>query len=273
MPLALPRAMQCSQKQVGGRVVPRQDDVHERTHTFRAPLESVQIVTAEHVLHDGGPEVFVVGICPAPHARAFPVDIDGDDLGKVIDCVARTLQDARIDLHAAPPGRLDHFGEQVAIGIFELGVSRADAQPGIAEILIVVLHPDRRERTAIHPRRLAVIGGQSAGRLAEVAVKGMTVGEHGINVRGFPDQVKTRLDAFIEHRVRTHLDAVEECRLRLTGRHFRNIVAVRPGRGYHRPGSGQSRLSRAEGDGHIPHEIAPAHRRNAGGEVRLCRHR
>ena len=81
----------------------------------------------------------------------------------------------------------------------------------VLEVLLVLANIDERQLArSLIDRRLAVIGRQPVDRLAQIAAIGMAVGEERIDVGGVAAEIQARLDSFVEHRVRPHLDADEE---------------------------------------------------------------
>ena len=90
-----------------------------------------------------------------------------------------------------------------------------------AVVAIVGADPhERKSSTGVVGQRHAVIGA-IAERLDQRGVVGVAVRHHGVDRRGFGDQVERALDPLVEDRVRPHLDAVEGSRRTLRERRGR----------------------------------------------------
>ena len=192
-------------------VVPGGDDVHERTHPLCAPLNAVEIVAAEQVLHRAGPERHVFGMVPAGDVRRPVVHVSRHHFAVIGDDPAhgRRLEDARVDLHAALARRLDELREQIAAGVFVAGVDGLVPKRRVLVILVVRADPDERKpASGVVGQRHAVVRA-IAQRLHQRGVVGVAVRHHGIDRGRLRDEVERARDAFVQDRVRSHLDAVE----------------------------------------------------------------
>lgn len=195
----------------GGAVGAALDDASERAGALGAPLEPVQLVAAEQILHRRVPERLVLGMVPAGGLRRSPADVDGRDSGDILHVAGSRLENACVDLHPPRPRRRDHFGEEIAIAVRETRVDLLVSQRRVLEVLVVVFDPDERQLArSLIDRRLAVVGREPLDRLTQVPAIRMAVGQERIDVGRLAAEVQARLDAFVEHRVRIHLDADEK---------------------------------------------------------------
>ena len=169
----------------GGRViVPRRDRVHERAGALGAPLQSIQVIMAEHVFDGRGPEGDVLRMVPAGHAAGLAVVIDRDDLREVRDRAAQvgSFQHPRIDFHSSFASGSDDFRENITIGIVECLINRLIAERSVFEEFVVMLDPhERQSPAAIIAWCDTVIVGQRRNGFAKVAIVCVGIEEQRIS--------------------------------------------------------------------------------------------
>jgi hypothetical protein len=103
----------------------------------------------------------------------------------------------------------EELGEQIALGVLVAAGDDLMAEGGVLVVAVVRAHPDERKpASGVVGQRHAVVGAVPQ-RFHERRVVGVAVWHHGVDRRGFSDQIEGALDAFVEDGVGSHLDAVE----------------------------------------------------------------
>src|SRR5512133_2023228 len=103
----------------GSIIIPRQNYIHQGSHSFRSPLEPVEVITVEHVSYYCFPEICIIGITPACCPAGITVSVNSQHFIEIFDIKTAAFKDPGKYLHAPSVGRFPDLTEKVPVCKFK----------------------------------------------------------------------------------------------------------------------------------------------------------